>query len=1206
MTASPALDLYSVALDRPTLIEASAGTGKTWTIAGLYVRLLLRHLDPEFASGEPLRPAEILVVTFTKAATAELRDRIRRRLVEVRAAFSTAHSDDDFCQRLLTHYADHADAAAQALDYAILSFDDAAIFTIHGFCQRVLTERAFDCGTGLDVDVVGDEDELLDEVFADLWRRQVYGADPLWVEFLLAQGEGPATWRQRLQAHLGRPGLQVLAPALGADHALDIARRRYAALAPHWTGQRDTVLRLLADAELKVSHKPEALADAAIALDETLNEDFHWLDQPVIKALTLFGNDALAAATKKSKSTPSHPFCDAVSDFLTAFAQLEQRFAQQLAQLRQQLLQAAEEELRARKQQRKQLGFNDLLLRLDEALAGAQGPRLATLLRANYPAALIDEFQDTDPVQYAIFRRLYEGQSQPIFFVGDPKQAIYAFRGADVFTYLAARAMTRAEFTLATNHRSSPALVQAVNTLFARRAEQGDSFLDPRIRFSPVAARAQVSGGLHVAGDNSAPFHVLTLPATDKKPLSKDTARQAATAATVAEIVRLLAQAARGEATLSTADGKQRPLAAGDIAILVSRHADGAALKAALAEHGISAVRQGQDNIWHTREAEELEHLLAALLEPGNEALVLTALGTTLAGRDAAALYALREDETAWERCLGDFRGWQQLWRQSGFMRTFRAWLSASGAVAQLLRHQDGERRLTNLLHLAELLQVASRRHHTPEALLAWYRQERQAPTGDRDSALLRLESDAARVRIVTIHASKGLEYPVVFCPFLWDGGLGSADDSIALCHDGDRALLDLGSPDFASHQARDYDERFAERLRLLYVAVTRAKWRCYTVWGWVSGMAGPAKSNDPPSASALAWLLHGPAGTDARPLQALAGTLDSAVIDADLHALVAAHGDRFTLRPAADRADRLPPAPAARVTLAARPFPRLLSPRWRLASFSGLTAGQHQERPDYDSADRPAAPLPAPLPARDRFHFPRGANPGTCLHAILEHWDFRDPTRLQQLVRDQLGVHGIEAGWADTVDAWLTDVVEAPMPDGFRLTDIAPERRLPELEFTLPLGALDCATLAAILSDPRHGLPTAFRAAAHRLNFQQVQGYLRGFMDLVFEHAGRWYVLDWKSNGLGFSAEDYHDEALTTAMAEAHYYLQYLLYLTALTRWLRLRLPHFDYDRDIGGALYLFLRGIEPSGRYGIFQHRPSAALIEALESLFPLRATT
>ncbi|MNF37038.1 RecBCD enzyme subunit RecB [compost metagenome] len=1177
MTSAP-LDLLQDSFAGRSLIEASAGTGKTWTLTALYARLLLE---------KRLNVSQILVVTFTTAATAELRERIRLRLAELLAVYDNGPGADELLNRLHAQYRDAA--SHRRLLLAVHGFDEAAIFTIHGFCQRALQDAAFEAGGDFDNELTHDDREILDALLADLWRHELAAAEPEWAAFLVHHKLTPQSLRQRLRNHLGKPYLRI-EPQPGASREMSALRNAWQQARDAW--QRDSVgwlQQLKAFAGFKSNMcNPAKLGAWQSELDGYFSDAAALFSKT--EAHQRLAREGLAKASKKGESAPDSPLADALQGLCEALQAAQPEAEQRLIDLQVRLIGQLNEQLPQRKAAQRLLAFDDLLNKLQQALYGEGGDHLAGTLREQYPVALIDEFQDTDPVQYQVFRRIYENQGD-LCFVGDPKQAIYAFRGADLATYLKARDEAARQYSLATNHRSTPELIAALNRLFDRPmpfAEKGLTY--PQVGASQ-RARAQLVLPV-VDAEQDAPLALVWL-ADDY--LGKGEAGALVARDTARRIAALLAASARGEAYFE-AQGERTALKGGDIAVLVASHRQAGEVAAELAARGVPSVRRGKENVWHSEEAGELAAVLAAYAEPGREGALRYALASRLLGRSAADLAACQDDAQAWDAEREAAERYHQLWQQQGFMRAFRAWLDEQQVAPRLLALVDGERRLTNLLHLAELLQSESLQRPGLEQLLSWFNAQRSAEAHGEE-ALLRLESDAERVQIVTIHTSKGLEYPLVFCPYLWDGALLRQSEDISCHADDGTPLLDLGGEQLDVHRERARHERFAERLRLTYVALTRARDRLWLHWGPVDckpkkdGSLGEAGLHS----SALAWLLHGRQlpGEDA--LGELAGHLQSlspAGLRGEIEQLVgASHGHMAVqaLREseASAAGERRAPPP-----LQLQQMNRSLHSAWRIGSFSGLASGMHMEAPDRDGLVLPAASEPG----SGFFAFPRGARAGTCLHAILEDWA-RGKAPLAELIEPALRGHGIDSDWREVALSQLQQVLDSDLDgNGLTLASLQAARRLPELGFTFPVANLDLQRLRAILADPAHGLAAPMREAAARLEFDSLKGFLKGFIDLTFEHDGRWYIADYKSNWLGPDASYYGGERLLQALAGEHYYLQYLIYLVALRRFLRQRLADFD-NSQLGGAYYLFLRGM-PSA--GVYFSRPNDGLLDALDNLF------
>ena len=635
-------------------------------------------------------------------------------------------------------------------------------------------------------------------------------------------------------------------------------------------------------------------------------------------------------------------------------------------------------------------------------------------------------------------------------------------------------------------------------------------------------------------------------------------------------------------------------------------------MRRALSAVGVGSVELSQASIFDSADAADLERLLAAMLQPQREPLLRAALATEAMGRDAADLQALAEDEAALLDCMGRFAAYRDTWMARGVGRMLREWMRGEEVSRRLLQRPDGERRLTNLLHLAELLHEAAAHHAGPDALLRWLRQQRGSERRD-DAAQLRLESDRNLVQVVTIHKSKGLEYPLVFCPMLWQGhGRGDSHGEGLEYRDDGQAVVDMRVLDkdaIKPIKAQQALDAAAETMRLIYVALTRAVHRCTLVVGPYLTRHRSGASFAQSSRARLNWLV---AGDGLSPGDWLQNKLTPEQIDAAWAALAQRHAPQVALAPLpAGGAAVLAPEASAADRLAALSLPRPLPAPWWIGSYSSLA---HGARHDDAAVDHDLRVLPAisdaagaamVVDADDILRFPRGAVAGECLHAVFERIDFSDssgwPAAVDAALRrfaPALPAHDGRALWPRMLLRMLHDVLHTPLPGGLRLAQVPPGRKRVELEFHLPAPQLDAAALLRTLR--RHG------QAVPELQFGTLRGYLRGFIDLVFEHGGRWWLLDWKSNHLGDAAQDYAAAALQRTMAQQGYQLQALLYALALHRHLGRRLPGYRFEQHFGGVLYLFVRGVRPGWTQadgtaaGVHAQRPTLELLDALSNLF------
>ena len=1202
------LEVFECPLDGVHLIEASAGTGKTWNICGLYLRLLLEGQHSV---------EEILVVTFTKAATAELRDRIRSRLAQLRRVLADDRDmqGDPFIKGLMTSVIGSGRVsrleAAQRIRLALESFDTASIFTIHGFCQRALAETPFAASQPFRQELMPDDIALRHEVACDFWRHRVMHdeLDEGFAAHLLAAKVGPEWLAAQLGRRLKKPLARLLWPSFPATRGPSISELEEAFRAAKgcWGEEAavisETILGAL-DQLHGATYKATAVQAGAEAWRRYLQSGDPLVD--LDPKLGLFRSATLAARTKKGCITPDHVFFQRAETLLARREEMATSFTLLRLQLLRDWLGHGPDELRRRKRERRLLSFDDMLARLHGALTDHDLPWLAAALRQRYPCALIDEFQDTDPLQFAIFSRIYgSGGHGPLFLVGDPKQAIYSFRSADINTYLAARDKADARHTLSANQRSTPGLIKALNHLFAANPA---AFILPGLRYQAIEVGAKPRPPFTDRSATGRDLQLWMLPAETEALLRKAEARRLAIQATAAEIARLLTEAVNGRISIG-----MNPLRAADIAVLVRSHAQGSAIKQALGMLGVGCVDLDQTSIFNSAQAEEVERVLLAVADPTRTTTLKGALSTELIGLESKAIACLASDEQValWIQKFQDYRG---LWLAHGFGFMWRCLLREAQSAARLLVMADGERRLTNLLQIGEMLQQAAATQPGIEDLLRWLAQHRTQTDPAEETAQLRLESDENLVQILTVHKAKGLEFPIVFCPFLFDGrvgGPGGGSLEGVEYHLGEEGVIDFSVDEGEVEVARAGAkvEEAAEQVRLIYVALTRAIYRCYLVTGCY-GSAGRGRPSARESArSVLNWLAAG-AGSDFVDWQG--GEATPAGIACAWQDLALAGAGSIGLAPLPVAVGiPLPPVLQEASSFAVRQATRPLYESWRLGSFSALQRLSEQEgaRPEYDAwqteTSRPRWESPLALGVDDFLYFPQGPAAGECLHRALELADFSDPATWEGAIGKSLRQRPPTGGAelpGDRLSAMLraafNDVLRTPLREGLRLQILSRKECLTELEFCFPVVKVAASELNRLLAAHGYEQP--------RLTFPTLQGFMKGFIDLIFCHQGRFYLLDWKSNHLGYSPADYSPEALGRAMRQHGYHLQYLIYSVALHRYLRLRLADYDFNRHVGGCLYLFVRGVRPGwlnsdgSPCGVFFHRPQLALIEALDRLF------
>ncbi|XHA15786.1 exodeoxyribonuclease V subunit beta [Citrobacter farmeri] len=1165
------LDPLRLPLTGERLIEASAGTGKTFTIAALYLRLLL-GLGGSTAFPRPLTVEELLVVTFTEAATDELRGRIRSNIHELRIACLRESTDNPLYARLLDEI-DDKKQAAQWLLLAERQMDEAAVFTIHGFCQRMLSLNAFESGMLFEQQLIEDESLLRYQACADFWRRHCYPLSRDIAQVVFETWKGP----QALLADINRY-LQGEAPVIKAPPPDDetLASRhqqivqRINALKQQWcdaVGELEGLMEASDIDRRKFNRGNQGKWIEKISVWAQSGTQSYQLPE----ALEKFSQRFLEDRTKEGGAVPQHPLFVAIDELLSEPLTLRDLLiTRALAEIR--------ETVAKEKRRRGELGFDDMLSRLDGALRSESGDALAAAIRARFPVAMIDEFQDTDPQQYRIFRRIWQHQPDTaLLLIGDPKQAIYAFRGADIFTYMKARGEVSAHYTLDTNWRSAPGMVNSVNRLFSL---MDDAFMFREIPFQPVKY-ADKNQSLRFE------FHGETQPAMTMWLMEGESCgvgdyQSYMAQVCAAQIRDWLKAGLSGEAILF--NGKDaRPVSAADISVLVRSRQEAALVRDALTHLAIPSVYlSNRDSVFETLEAQEMLWVLQAVMAPEKENTLRSALATSMMGLNARDIDMLNDNENAWDQVVEEFVGYRQIWQKRGVMPMLRALMSTRKIAENLLATAGGERRLTDILHISELLQEAASQLESEHALVRWLSQHILEPDSNASSQQMRLESDNHLVQIVTIHKSKGLEYPLVWLPFITHFRIQDQ----AFYHDRNsfEAVLDLSEADESVALAEA--ERLAEDLRLLYVALTRSVWHCSLGVAPLVRRRGDKKGDTDVHQSALGRLLQKGEPMDAAGLRAAI----EAVCDENIICRV----------PEAVSMEPLPVTAASGASLNARRVQRTPGDSWRVTSYSGLQQRGHgiaQDLMPRLDIDATGVGEVVEEPELTPHQFPRGASPGTFLHSLFEDLDFTQPVEAAW-VQDKLALGGYDAGWEPVITAWVTAILHAPLNEtGISLSQLSAREKQVDMEFYLPISQpLIAERLDALIRqfDP-------LSAGCPPLEFAQVRGMLKGFIDLVFRHNGRYYLLDYKSNWLGENSSAYTPQAMATAMQAHRYDLQYQLYTLALHRYLRHRIADYDYERHFGGVIYLFLRGVDSEQpQQGIYTTRPSEELIARMDEMF------
>lgn len=1141
------------------LVEASAGTGKTTWMVRAATQLILgdRRAVPRVQN-----PERLLAVTFTNAATAELKERLRSALLRAQAIAAGAAPTEQ--ERWLVEACTNA-RDATTIDAVARSLDRLTVTTIHGFCKGVLEEFPFECGVAPGLTFIEHADAYLDDAVADEWRLRrwdgnrlgaITSTDELRKQALRVRGAIGAARPSRsdLASEIAEVEVALRASLAALREAFDQKRLESLVAQTQWNAKQQRSAADVAALAAAIDHY-----DATGQWDGDLSE---WTSSAVATAAN--GTKKHAAGRAQMLAEPILPLVDAAEPLLAMRALLLSQDA---------VLAVAERTERAMAAARV-AAFDDMVALVERAVRDpVSGPRLRRALSDRYDAVLVDEFQDTDWAQWRIFSSLFA--SKPLVMVGDPKQSIYKFRGADITAYHEARAARVHEHTLRTNYRSDAGLVRAVHALFTGHSRP---FAVPREQLDfPTVDAARTGAAL--TDPAARPLTLL-----DAGVGTADEIERRGIRATAAEIARLLSDA-RITVQSTERDGP-RAVQSSDIAVLVAEIRQAQLVVRALRRRGIAAVASATGDITASAAWDDVRAVVEAIHDHADGRVVRRALISALGGWTADQLRTLARDTDAWRRTLERLadarRDWSALGATQALLRLVRDW----HAVERVAAAGEGERRLTDLRQVIGLLQVAEREGaHGPGALLEWMRRFAAESDERAEVRQLQLESDADAVQVSTIHGAKGLEYGIVFCPFLWKGRSDRVElPRVERYSDGTRRLV-FTAPD---HEGDDPEVTGAsEHLRLAYVALTRAKWRTY-------GVIGQPSSRSQWTPGPLLHLLTEKDGG--------ATQLASEHPELVSVGLVDAHDSPV-------QAVASQSAPALRATERVLAAPQRTS--WGVTSYTGLTRRLKGTEP-ADVAPRLDDAESTPESALDDDALPGGAQTGDALHEMLEVLDYQaiaDQPALDALIAstlDRYALPGPHASAADRTAAqdvarrMLFGALTTPFDSGVSSLNTLPrEASFREWRFHLSVAALSPQAIAAVFRV--HGAPWLAESYADSLMQAPagtLEGFLTGVVDLMALHDGRWWIVDWKTNTLGSTRDHYDAAALRRAMQQHHFVLQYHLYVLALHRFLRARLgARYEYERDVGGVGYAFLRGLA-SGVPSWFTDRPPLALVQALDA--------
>lgn len=1176
---------HQIPLQGKHLIEASAGTGKTFNITRLYLRLLLEKQLPV---------EQILVMTFTKDATEELRGRIDSFIRQALNHWDELIVSDEFFSAISQHIDEKS--AKIRLRQALLYLDEAAILTIHGFCKRVLSQHAFASGVAFNAQMETNCQDLVLQACQD-WYRVLAKNNPEHFKQVMQFWPNPLNF------------LSQFSKAISKHNALDVVNvneieQLFTELVQQAVYNLENNVPLLTQYLIDVKkgserEKRQQELDALIQWLHRLAENLSVANEKMPDGF-IDGKRYARSAGKIELLAVFEPVKTVKAELKSLAKKIEK--AKALVIVREGIYQIRAS-ITEQKNTANILSFDDLISTLANCLQAksSNAQALAQTLFEQYPVALVDEFQDTDPLQFSILEAIYYHQSTAaLYMIGDPKQAIYGFRGGDVFAYLSARKDCDQQWLMDTNWRSTPAMIAGYNRLFYGEAitdkvdvTQGNNrVFGYDIPYIPVKASPPALAKYKATTDNALQF-VHFIDEEAKKSVAQSFRPVMATWC-ANEIINLLSAPTKENNT---------KLSSKDIAILVRDGAEARDIKQALEQANLASVfMSNRANLMKSEQTEQLIQLLKGILFVENERYFSAAIACDLLDYHPEKYRELQENELAWQALKFDFEQLRNEWLYKGFISMALKLMHDHFCIAD----ENQDRILTNLLHLFEILQTASQRHRQPQELLYWLEQQNRVDDPEIE-AELRLESDDNLIRIITQHGSKGLEYPVVFIPFATRHKdplkFGASSVTFIEYHDENHQLkLSLDGSDHAKESMAN--EAYAEAIRLLYVAVTRAEKRCYIL------TTAFDKAEHSPLGRALKWQSQQNIEEN---LRQLVNDEPNNISLVTLSSLTNASELIAQQAPLAEVSDK---------TGQVAHFNGKIERDWWLSSFSALSRNLRHggvSSPDRDNpleknsmTDLQSSAMQAS--SLLRFNLAKGAHTGNLLHDILEHTDFNAPD-WQQAMHWPLQKYGeLTAGYqAEDLQCWLAQIINSPLGDSalaidssepFSLADLQQGKTLRESEFYYPMRSAKTDKLTQILSKHRNTHSQSTQQSIVRLPaYQQLKGMMHGFIDLIFEHNNKYYICDYKSSHLGNDFSDYNQQAMKENIEKNHYDLQYLIYALALHRYLSYSLDNYDVEQHFGGTYYLYLRGMTDDEQHkncGVYYRKIESQELAALDHLF------
>jgi len=1186
-------DFFSFRPGSRVLIEASAGTGKTYTIAGLFARFI--------AEGR-CKADQILVVTFTKAATRELKARIYERLSECYRMLNAPDNTtaDDFGRQFLKIFKNDPEALKRIRE-AITNFDDVTISTIHGFCQSALGEQVLAAGVPAEWEIA-ESNRLLEEVCQDYWRNFISetvktGAGQLMYEIFKSIAKDPEELANLTGNVISRP-YALLEPSPDdltdpVSWTKDVVQLKQE-LKDIWQKEQDEICGELASSNLS-GFTVRSLSKWRIEIDNLLfTNDLKTLrSKNLVKFTSSYHQNPGNYTRNGRESEFSRRFyllCDRLQTLLESLD--EAKTALQL-----QMVNSVAGIYENKRRSSSTFTYDDLLISMAKSLQGRSGSYFSNRLRTKYPIALVDEFQDTDPVQYEIFSSIYPKKETgcSLVMIGDPKQAIYEFRGADVYAYLQARndSDPASRYTLNKNYRSNPGVISSVNALFTN---EEDIFLLDDFSFQP-AGHGIINEQLLKNGIPIKPMQVIINRNEAGEYQNKEDLKRSI----YSDVAQRIASLMPGNENVNYTIG-DKPLQAGDIAVLVNSHREGDSIREELKRLNIRSVKISRQNVFNSIEAYRIQLLLESVSEPGRRESVKKYLLSGFKGLDLSEFP--REDE---EEKLNQYREELEICRQkvesNGFYAAFRWLLFEKNGLVRISGLQDTDRVISNLYQISELCSRAETDHSLQtDGLLKWLLEKRREKKTKSEDDQLRIENDSGLVKITTIHSSKGLSYPVVFAPFLWNTTRLNTNPPISWHRKENgkfRHVMNFSFGDTPLKELAESEsliEKTAEEVRKAYVTLTRARYANFLYWGTAQDSCF----------SGLGALLSGskkltPYFSGVRNMKQGSGELQPGYFTTKFEEIANENPKVFEISALNDlkrgTIDRKSDVNGRIMTMPFTASDQLV-PGKKLFSFSSVaTHGETPAlEPGYDETLQTVL-IEEPITMNQEpnlFNFPKGANAGTIIHQVFESQVFgrNNSVQLHEKIKKLLEKNRYETKWTNCLIKMVDDLNQAPLwiPGGkpLRLNLLGEKDQLSEMEFQLRSRE---PRFNEVLSLIRNGRPMELEKQS------LIKSFMKGFIDLVVMQNDMFYIIDYKSNYLGDQYNDYNLEFLKEEIREKSYDIQYHFYTLALSKYLESRIPDYDYPVHFGGVFYLFVRGIRPGDKTGIFYHKPEEKIMSMLD---------